>query len=70
MGPWTRDYCFCLFWKLGFCLVSECEIFAHGGQLRILLDHECVASIPTWNVTPQFCPYLHDVYNELIVVRS
>ena len=35
------------FWKLGFCLVSECEIFAHGGQIHILLDHEGVASVPT-----------------------
>ena len=35
------------FWKLGFCLVSECEIFAHGGQIRILLDREGVASVPT-----------------------
>ena len=34
------------FWKLGFCLVSECEIFAHGGQIRIFLDCEGVASIP------------------------
>ena len=25
---------FCQFWKLGFCLVSECEIFAHRGQLE------------------------------------
>ena len=22
------------FWKLGFCSVSECEIFAHKGQLE------------------------------------
>ena len=38
------------FWKLGFCLVSECEIYAHGGQLRILLDREYVASVSTWNM--------------------
>ena len=25
---------FCQFWKLGFCLVSECQIFAHKGQLE------------------------------------
>ena len=25
---------FCQFWKLGFCSVSECEIFAHRGQLE------------------------------------
>ena len=47
LGPWTRDHCFCQFWKLVFSLVSECEIFAHRGQIRILLDHEGVASVPT-----------------------
>ena len=30
-----------------FCLVSEREFFAHGGQIRILLDREGVASVPT-----------------------
>ena len=45
--PWIIDHFFAQFWKLGFCLVSECEIFAHGGQIRILLDREGVASIPT-----------------------
>ena len=45
--PWTRDHFFGQFWKLGFCLVSECEIFAHGRQIRILLDREGVASVPT-----------------------
>ena len=47
MGPWTRDQFFDQFWKVGFCSVSECEIFAHGGQIRILLDREGVASVPT-----------------------
>ena len=45
--PWRRDHYFGQFWKLGFCLVCEREIFAHGGQVRILLDHEGVASVPT-----------------------
>ena len=45
--PWRRDHYFGQFWKLGFFSVSECEIFAHGGQIRILLDREGVASIPT-----------------------
>ena len=45
--PWRRDHYFGQFWKLGFCSVSECEIFAHGGQIHILLDREGVASIPT-----------------------
>ena len=40
----------CQFWKLGFCLVSECEIFAHGGQICILLDCECVARVTTCNI--------------------
>ena len=43
------------FWKLEFCLVRECEIFAHRGQLCIFLDHECVASIPTWNLPKHIC---------------
>ena len=47
MGPWTRDHFFSQFWKLGFFLVSECEIFAHRGQIRILLNCEGVASILT-----------------------
>ena len=55
MVPWTRDHAFGQFWKLGFCLVSECEIFAHGGQLHILLDHECVASVPTCNMPKHAC---------------
>ena len=55
MGPWTRDHFFGQFWKVGFCSVRECEIFAHGGQLDILLDHECVARIPTWNMSKQNC---------------
>ena len=44
---WIRDHCFGQFWKLGFCSISECEIFAHGGQIRILLDREGVPSVPT-----------------------
>ena len=35
------------FGKLVFCLVSECPFFAHRGQIRILLDREGVARIPT-----------------------
>ena len=45
--PWIRDHIFGKVWKLGFCTVSECEIFAHGGQIRILLDHEGVARVST-----------------------
>ena len=45
--PWRRDHYFGQFWKLGFCSVSECEIFAHGGQIRILLNREGVARVPT-----------------------
>ena len=48
--PWRRDHYFGQFWKPGFCSVSECEIFAHGGQIRTLLNRECVASVPTWNL--------------------
>ena len=47
MGPWTRVPFFGQFWKLGFCSVSEREIFAHGGQIHILLDYESVASVTT-----------------------
>ena len=47
MVPWRRDHFFGQFWELGFFSVSECEIFAHGGQIHILLYREGVASIPT-----------------------
>ena len=47
MVPWTRDHVFGQFWKLGFCSVCEREIFVHRGQIRILLDREGVASVPT-----------------------
>ena len=33
-GSMDRRSFFCQFWKLGFCSVSECEIFAHRGQLE------------------------------------
>ena len=55
LGPWTRDHFFCQFWKLGFFLVSECEVFAHGGQHRIFLNHEHVATIPTCNMPKHTC---------------
>ena len=32
--PWIRYHSFGQFWKLGFCLVSECEIFAHRYQIE------------------------------------
>ena len=47
MVRWRRGHYFGQFWKLGFFSVSECEIFAHGGQIRILLDREGVASVST-----------------------
>ena len=50
MGPRIRDHFFGQFWKLGFCSVGECKIFAHGGQLRILLNREFLDSFPTWNM--------------------
>ena len=31
LGPWKRDLVLGQFWKLGFCSISECEIFAHRG---------------------------------------
>ena len=74
MGPWTRDHFFGQFWKLGFFLVSECEIFAHGGQIRILLNRECVASIPTWNLPKHACathwkPFLMHSFHSMPRVR-
>ena len=45
--PSRRYHYFGQFWKLGFFLVSECEIFALKGQIRILLDREGVANVPT-----------------------
>ena len=50
MGPWTRDCFFGQFWKLGFCSVSECPISTHMHRLCKFLDHEHVASVPTWNL--------------------
>ena len=47
LGPWKRDHCLGQFWKLGFCSVSECEIFVHGGQILILLNREGVARVST-----------------------
>ena len=55
MGPWTRDHFFGQFWELGFCLVSECPIFAHRDQLSEFIDRECVASVPTWNLPKHAC---------------
>ena len=55
MVPWIRDHLFGQFCKLGFCSISECEIFAHGGQIHIFLDRECVASVPTWNIPKHTC---------------
>ena len=57
---------FCQFWKLGFFLVSEYEIFAHVGQIRILLNDECVASIPTWNMPKHACM----TYQKLILIHG
>ena len=50
MGPWTRDHFFGQFWKLGFCSVRECLIFAHRDQLCKFIDCEHVASVSTWNL--------------------
>ena len=52
-----RPLFFGQFWKLGFCSARECQIFAHGGQIRKLIDRECVASVPTWNMPKHV---LHD----------
>ena len=38
------------FWKLGFCSVSECEIFAHKGQLCKFIECEHVAIVPIVDV--------------------
>ena len=53
--PWRRYHYFCQFWKLGFCSVSECPIFAHRVQLCKFLEHEHVASVPTWKPTKHAC---------------
>ena len=33
-GSMDKGSFFCQFWKLGFCSLSECEIFAHKGKLE------------------------------------
>ena len=33
-GSVDKGSFFCQFWKLGFFLVSECDIFSHRGQLE------------------------------------
>ena len=43
------------FWKLWFCSVSECLISTRMGWLCKFLDHECVASVPTWNFPKHTC---------------
>ena len=55
MGPWTRDPDLGQLWKLGFCLESGCEIFAHRGHIFKFLDCEHVASVPTWNLPKHTC---------------
>ena len=55
MLPLRRDHYFGQFWKLGFCSVSECPISAHMGWLCKFLDHEHVASVPTWNLPKHAC---------------
>ena len=44
-GSMEKGSFFCQFWKLGFCSVSECEIFAHESQIRIFIDREGVDSV-------------------------
>ena len=39
-GSMDKGSFFCQFWKLGFCSVSECEIFAH----RVKLEGDCISS--------------------------
>ena len=53
--PLTRDPVLGQFWKLGFCSIRECEIFAHREQICKFLNHEHVASIPTWNLPKHTC---------------
>ena len=50
------------FWKLGFCLVSECKFFTHRVQLCKFLDRELVASIPTWNMPKNSCMTHHNPF--------
>ena len=48
LAPWRRDHYFRVnFGNLGFLLdISECEIFAHRGQIRMYyLDREGVAEV-------------------------
>ena len=64
--PWIRDHLFGQFWKLGFCSVSECEIFAHGGQICIFINRECVARVPTWNMPKHACM----TYQNIVLLHS
>ena len=48
------------FWKLGFCSVSECEFFAHGGQILILLDLEHVDSVTIIKIPTNACMTYHN----------
>ena len=54
-GSMDKGSFFGQFWKLGFCWVSEFPISTHRGWLRKLLDHEHVASVPTWNLPKHAC---------------
>ena len=55
MRPWTRDHFFGQFWKLGFFLISECDIFAHRGHICKFIECEHVAGVPTWNLPKNAC---------------
>ena len=49
--------------------MSKCEIFAHGGQISILLDCEGVASVPTQHMPKNTCMthrkpfFMHDFHS-------
>ena len=73
MGPWTRDPILSQFWKLGFCSIRECKIFAHRGQLCKFLNLELVARVTTWNVPKHACtthqnPFFMHSWNSMPLV--
>ena len=51
LGPWIRELVLGQFWKLVVFSVRETEIFSHRGRIYKFIDHECVDSIPTWNLS-------------------
>ena len=67
------SFFFCQFWKLGFCSVSECEIFAHKGQIEgdcRSSPHIRDVSICTMKCRRRQCHYISNHVMEHVYVQK